>query len=304
MRERSRAPITVGDCLEETHVTVAPTHDLALVHLAVKSYGETAFARFVESYRRHPAGRPHDLIIVAKQFADEADFAPFARYLDGLPYHLLLMPDEGIDLGTYFTVARAQPYARYCFLNSLSEILVDGWLDKLVCALEAAPGGVAGTSGSRRSVSSGVRRMHYPGVPQALQKLRGLLGFWKVALTYPPFPNPHLRTNGFVIARETVLRLNLPPFRTKPDTSIFESGWGNLSRQIWKLGGKVLVVDRTGRAHDVPDWADSETFWAGQQQGLLVADKQTRMFISASETRRALLNRLAWGPDGPDLIET
>lgn len=146
--------------------------------------------------------------------------------------------------------------------------------------------------------------MHYPGVPQALQKLRGLLGFAQVALTYPPFPNPHLRTNGFVIARDTVLRLKLPPFRTKPDTSIFESGWGNLSRQIWKLGGKVLVVDADGFAHDVPGWAASETFWAGQQQGLLVADKQTRMFDHASEARRALLGRLAWGPDGPDLIES
>ena len=278
--------------------------DLAVVHLAVKSYGEAAFAKFAESYRRHPAGRPHDLIIAAKQFAGEAEFAPFARYLEGVPYRLLLMPDEGIDLGTYFAIARAEPYARYCFLNSLSEILVDSWLDKLVAALEANPGGVAGTSGSCRSVSSGVRRMHYPGVPQALQKLRGLVGFLKVAMTYPPFPNPHLRTNGFVIARETVLRLKLPPFRTKPDTSIFESGWGNLSRQIWKLGGKVLVVGGDGQAHDVPGWAASETFWAGDQAGLLVADKQTRMFDHASEARRALLNRLAWGPDGPDLIES
>lgn len=281
-----------------------PDQTLAVVHLAVKSYGEAAFAKFVESYRHHPAGRPHDLIIAAKQFADEAEFAPFARYLERMPYRLMLMPDEGIDLGTYFEIAKAEPYARYCFLNSLSEILVDGWLDKLVSALEANPGGVAGTSGSCRSVSSGVRRMHYPGVPQALQKLRGLLGFWIVARTYPPYPNPHLRTNGFVIARDTVLRLKLPPFRTKPDTSIFESGWGNLSRQIWKLGGKVLVVVADGQVHDVPGWAASETFWAGDQAGLLVADKQTRMFDHASEARRALLNRLAWGPDGPDLIES
>lgn len=275
-----------------------------MVHLAVKSYGEEAFGRFISSYRQHPAGRPHDLIIAAKQFRDESDFAPFARHLEGVPYRLLLVPDEGIDLGTYFAVARSERYQRYCFLNSLSEILVDDWLDKLVGGLDLDPGGVAGTSGSCRSVSSGVRRMHYPGVPQALQKLRGLLGFWKVALTYPPFPNPHLRTNGFVIARDTIMRLKLPQFRTKPDTSIFESGRGNLSRQIWRLGHKVLVVDAQGRAHDLPEWASSETFWSGEQKGLLVADKQTRMFMAASPERRALFARLAWGPDGDDLIES
>lgn len=290
--------------MPDAGIGTARGHDLALVHLAVKSYGEGAFAKFVQSYRRHPAGRPHDLIIAAKQFAGEADFAPFAAHLAGLPHRLMLMPDQGIDLGTYFAIARAEAYPHYCFLNSLSEILVDGWLDKLMAALESGSCGVAGTSGSCRSVSSGVRRMHYPGVPQALQKLRGLVGFAKVAMTYPPFPNPHLRTNGLVIARDTVLRLKLPQFVTKPDTSIFESGWGNLSRQIWKMGLKVLVVDAQGRAHDVPGWGPSETFWAGQQAGLLVADKQTRMFDHASTERRALLNRLAWGPDGPDLIES
>lgn len=272
---------------------VNPT-SLAVVHLVVKSYGEEAFDKFAKSYQQHPAGRPHDLIIAAKQFADEADFAPFARHLKGRPFRLVLMPDEGIDLGTYFTLAKAESYPHYCFLNSLSEILVDGWLNKLMAALENGCCGVAGTSGSCRSVSSGVRRMHYAGVPQALQKLRGWLGFLHVAMTYPPFPNPHLRTNGFVIARDTVLRLKLPKFVTKPDTSIFESGWGNLSRQIWKMGLKVLVVGADGQSHDVQDWASSGTFWAGNQAGLLVADKQTRLFDDASEEYKCQLNREAW----------
>lgn len=280
-----------------------PDNDLAVIHLAVKSYGEAAFATFTQSYRRHPAGRAHDLLIAAKQFADEADFAPFARHLEGLDYRLVLLPDEGLDLGAYVSLARTEPYRTFCFLNSLSEILVDDWLGKLATALDAAPGGVVGTSASCRSVANGVRRMRYPRVPRFLQGLRGFLGFWKVALTYPPFPNPHLRTNGFMIARETLLGLKLPHFRTKPDTSIFESGRGNLSRQIWKRGGKVLVVDRDGRAWDQPGWESSATFWSGGQAGLLVADKQTRMYAYGDAARRSQLTRLAWGPMGADLKE-
>lgn len=270
------------------------------MHIALREYGIDAFRRFVQSYRDHPAGRAHDLLIAAKQFDSEEAFAPCRDALDGLRYKLIWVPDGGFDLGTYFYVARETRYRSYCFLNSLSEILVDGWLDKLASVADAAPGGVVGASASWRSVSSEVRRfirdMPLARWPAFLRPLRRIAGVVKIMMIYPLFPNPHLRTNTFLIERRTLLSLNEPVIRTKPDSSRLEHGWRSLTRQILKRRGQVLVVDAHGRSFAAADWPASQTFWQGEQEGLLVADKQTRLYIDADEAERQELRRGAWGP--------
>lgn len=275
----------------------------AVVYLAVKSYGIEAFERFVASYLRHEAGAPHDLVVLAKQFDDVEDFAPYRQLLGDVPHKVQFVADQGFDLGSYFDFAANSAYHRFLFLNSLSELLATGWLARFDAALAANPGAVVGSSASMRSVTSEIGRMRFPGWPGPLQPLRRMLGRWRNWLWYPHFPNPHLRTNAIMLERTTIAALRIPRFVSKADTSRFESGWGNLSRQVWKQGGKVLVVDARGDVHDFAGWAISETFWAGDQQNLLVADRQTRMFEDADADRRALLNRLAWGPEGADLKE-
>ena len=84
----------------------AAAPNIAVVHLVLRDYGLESFRTFVNSYRSHPAGLEHELLIAAKQFHDTEDFAPFQAELAGLPHRLLTVPDEGFDLGTYFSIAK------------------------------------------------------------------------------------------------------------------------------------------------------------------------------------------------------
>lgn len=276
-------------------MTEAQDNNLAVVHLMVREVGLDDFRRFVRSYRACPAGVAHRLIIAAKQFTSDDQIAPYQAELEGLSYELVHVADEGLDLGSYFAVARSHPFRRYCFINSRTELRVPGWLAKLAAALDARPGGIAGATGSWESLSSDVLDMDFPAVPAVLLPLRRMLGCLKLLPRFPLFPNPNLRTNMFVIERETLLAVAVPPLKAKWDTWQLESGRCSLTRQVLRRGGAACIVDAAGRAWSPGEWDRSETFWRGEQEGLLAADRQTRLYEDGDEARRAELRRLAWG---------
>ena len=45
---------------------MAPADDVAVIHLVWHGAGRAAFVRFLDSYRRHRAGRAHTLVLVFK----------------------------------------------------------------------------------------------------------------------------------------------------------------------------------------------------------------------------------------------
>lgn len=267
-----------------------------MVHLALGSFGMEPFEAFVASYRVRSAGHPHVLVVALKQVTDAT---PYHLLLAGIDYRLILVPDEGYDLGTYWRVARQTDFDFYCFLNSRSVILVDGWLAKLMAAARSAPDVAAvGATGSLESIASNA--LHLVGVvhrwPRQLRRLRGLLGFLKLVRLFPPFPNPHLRTNAFLTTRQRILRIRPPRIRSKADAWRFESGWRSMTRQLTRRGEKVLIVNAEGSAYPVDQWSESGTFWQGEQSHLLVADRQTRAYDMASPATRYEMQRKAWSP--------
>ena len=75
---------------------------------------------------------------------------------------------------------------------------------------------------------------------------------------FPYFPNPHIRSNCFLIDRSLLLSLDFRLKLTKLDCQLFESGSDGLSAKLLGLGLRLLVVGRTSRrAYDVADSAKS-----------------------------------------------
>lgn len=270
--------------------------DLAVVHLVVGEVGLEPFRAFLDSYRRFPAGRPHTLVIAVKQFDGDDALAAVKAELASLPHVLVRVPDGGFDIGSYFHLARTVAYRRIYFVNSRMTLAAPDWLAHLDAALDQAPGGVAGPAGSWESMASDAMLVpDYPRVSPVLRPLRGVLGFLKLWRQFPAFPNPHLRTSSFIIDRETLLSLRHGRLETKWDSWRFESGWQGLTRQILRRGAQALVVDRHGRTFAPDAWADSDTFWQGEQAGLLTSDKQVLLYADAAPDRRAQLRKIAWG---------
>jgi hypothetical protein len=294
---------------------------LAVVHLIRKSNGLSPFLTFLESYRRHAAGVPHDLVLVFKGFTSATETEPYTTLAMDLPFHQISVDDEGYDLGAYFAVARQLRYERFCFLNSFSVLQADGWLELLARALGEPSVGLAGASGSWASVASRVhwelwRRGAYVGVfddqqafPEKLldtfatfdrpagrpRRVHRLWTLGRLLRSYRGFPAHHVRTNGFVIERATMLRLRAPQPRDKIEAHLLECGRHSITRQIELMRMHVVVAGRDGNYCCPPDWARTRTFWQGDQENLLIADNQTENYKQGGPSVRTALSRWAWG---------
>lgn len=242
---------------------------------AADSGFEAALERFATSYRQYSAGIDHQLYVAFKAFNTPSEREHAHSLLSSIPYTPLDVDDEGFDIGTYATIARRTREPLICFLNTHTEILCEHWLAKLAGVIGLNGAGLAGATGSLESMQSDLQP----------------------AGSFPGFPNIHLRTNAFIIARELFCAVtDGVAFRTKFDAHSFESGPQSMTRKILERGLQVFVVGRNGRGYSPRWWPSSETFRQGAQANLLAADNQTRVYEAAPwEEKRGFAQR-TWGP--------
>lgn len=112
---------------------------------------------------------------------------------------------------------------------------------------------------------------------------------------FPSFPNPHIRSTGFLIAKSVLQRFNFNLKNSKEACAIFESGHNSLSSLIIKAGLTVLVVNSDGIAYDIEDWEDSQTFRISGIQKNIFLDNHSASWNSESKESQNLLRELTWG---------
>ncbi|MFI5004961.1 MAG: hypothetical protein ACHQE6_08100 [Solirubrobacterales bacterium] len=308
---------------------------LGVVHLVWGPLGPEPLRRFVRSYRAHPAGVEHELIVLLNNVSPRQRPRLLAE-LEGVPHRLLVMPEPEQDLAAYAQAVRWLEHERLCFLNSHSEILAPDWLAMLDRALDQPHAGLVGATGSWASTRSWVLhsyflptpyRGHIPergiaraqflaieleraGLPvsdasepptrtlrESLRaKLQTLPDMPAQILGFEGFPAHHLRTNAFMAARATLDRVWERRIETKMDAYRLENGRHSITRQVQAMGLRTLVVARDGSSYDCEQWPLSRTLWQGDQEGLLIADNQTRSYAHGGHDRRRLLSAFAWGP--------
>jgi len=343
-------------------VSAAAQKSVAAVFLARRAEGEAPLRSFVESYRRHPAGIEHDLVVVYKGFDGPHDRLP-------LPHQGIEVSDAGLDIGAYLTAARQLPHQYVCFLNTFAEIAADGWLAALH-RFASQPGvGIAGAMGSMESLHTTLKMSHkvrwlcndahvpynepldryfefvtaiackrwrgagagvsVPLGDRVLERVKTVVwrlrapgrdfeqrwhalvapgGHFADYAKIPLFPNPHVRSNVFMVERERLLGLGYTAPATKIQACLFESGVDGMTARLRGSGLAAIVVGKDGRGYDVREWIASNTYRLGDQANLLATDNQTRRMAHLSPATRFTFSRLAWGdalgkppPDYPDL---
>lgn len=301
--------------------------DIGVIYLCRFAEGEEPVRQFLASYRAHPAGVDHDFHVVFKGFQDGATLERFRSLFDGMTINPIELDDSGFDLGSYVKAARAVPNRRVFFLNTFSRIAADNWLRHFDSAMNDPSVGVAGATGSWQSNAASYERVlkriglelwrKLPFVPPAPAKALATSSIelpWAVATKPRPLsryffalyhwgyllyeygrhPNPHIRTNAFMVDREQFLSLRLPAFNDKKDAYRFESGRESLTRQYLARGLKSVVVDRDGAVYPVERWNVSSTFWMGDQVKLLVGDNRTRDYAEGEPDMKVYLEHIAW----------
>jgi hypothetical protein len=112
---------------------------------------------------------------------------------------------------------------------------------------------------------------------------------------FPAFPNPHVRSNGFLIDRSRLTEFDFGALVSKLDCCGFESGAASLTRRIRAAGLAAVVVGKDGRRYDVADWWKSGTFRLADQENLLLTDNQSRGWTAMSAGSRETHVRMTWG---------
>lgn len=242
-------------------------HSIAVVHLIRKLNGIAPFKAFLSSYLRHTETLPHDLVLIFKDFNVGED-QPYLDILENTSFvRYDYEGDGGLDLAPYIGVSRELDYEYFCFLNSFSKIESDNWLTYLHAGFQTIEdAGVIGATGSWESSSE----------------------------TDPPFPNPHIRTNGFMISADLIRKMDFIPIKTKEDARVVESGENSLTQQTVLNGKKAYLVDTNGEYWPEEKWAEAGVFRSGEQSGLIISDNRTRAYMDGDAWMREYLHAMAW----------
>jgi hypothetical protein len=298
--------------------------DLAVVHLVWGPLGPERLRRFLDSYRKHPAGAEHDLVVL---FNGVNDPSAFQDELGDVEHRTLSLERPGLDLEAYLQAARRIEHERVCFLNSYSEIQADGWLARLDGALGQEGVAIAGATGSWGSHLSMV--LYQLGLPSAYahvysdrratalglsavlgergladplpagwrHRLHTLISLPPIARAFGSFPARHVRTNAFALERRRFLAVGGRATRDKLDAYALEAGRRSMTAAVEAAGLAAVVCGADGRVYERDDWPHSATLWQADQENLLITDNQTRIYAQADAARRRLLSRYAWGAD-------
>lgn len=109
------------------------------------------------------------------------------------------------------------------------------------------------------------------------------------------FPNPHMRTNAFLMRRELLIDLKFDLDNSKLACLQFESGPAGLYARLEQRGLKSILVGADGLTFDVDRWIKSRTFRLDDQSNIMVKDNRVRDVHNASACERAFLVNLTWG---------
>ena len=278
---------------------------VTLVYLSRGVDGGLAAARnFFHAYQAHSPGCAHELIVIAKGWSIIKGREDLAQLVDANGGRIVEMPDDGFDWGAYMRVAPLLTHEWVSFLNTHSRPRVEGWLNTLKTAAEKSGAGVgsvgataswessAGTSPSELSTANYKQLLNSP-----KEVMHCLARFLKNIWAFPAFPNPHLRSNAFIVRarlfQEFVATQSIP--RGKRDAHKMESGRSGFSAYLKNRGLAILVASANGQSHEPKHWLDSQTFRVPGQSNLLVSDNQTTAYEIANINQQKILECRAWG---------
>ena len=129
-------------------------HEVGVIYLYRFAEGEHPVLRFLESYRRHPAGIDHDLYVVFKGFPDQASLAAGRALFAEIPFTSIELDDSGYDIGSYLRAAKIASNRRLIFLNTFSQIVGNDWLRCFDRAFKMNNVGLVGATGSWQANTS------------------------------------------------------------------------------------------------------------------------------------------------------
>ena len=264
---------------------------ILVCYLITKFDNEDTLLTFLKNYKNFKSGYPHELLICFKLF-DNEKLNIFRKLLLNISYTEFI--DNHIhndfDLGSYSRVALNYKSRLIFFLNSYSYPICDNWLDIIIQNYEE--NSILATSASYESLLSSIK----------LKKFYKFLKYWIKIISYKkffyPFPNPHIRTTGFLIKGNDYFKfMSNKLIKSKIDAWKIESGKNSLTNYLKKLNYNIYVINSDGNKFSEKYWKNSQTYNFSEQNKSIISDKHIRKYHSLDNNEKLKFQFDTWGRD-------
>ena len=244
---------------------------------------------FINNYSKFNAGINHKLIICYK-LIEKTKLEPLRNLFLNITHEEFIDPEtkNDYDFGSYNRVAAKFQDNDILFLNSHSYPISDNWLKKLMLFKDEDT--VIGSSASYESLADSIiLKKIYKYFSYIFKKVR----FNK---NFKNFPNPHLRTTGFLIKGKSYCEFMFNrSIKNKEDAWKIESGKNSLTNFFKKKNFKFFVVNSENKKFTEENWMLSETYCYLNQSKSIISDKQTRKYLSLSTEEKKIAQNKVWG---------
>lgn len=265
------------------------TKKILVCYLITKFDNEDTLLTFLKNYRNFTSGYPHELLICFKLFNNEK-LKIFRRLLTNINYTEFIDEyfENDFDLGSYSRVALKYSSRHIFFLNSYSYPICDDWLKIIIKNYDE--NSILATSASYESLLSSVKLKKIYKIFHYLIKLIQYKKF------FYPFPNPHIRTTGFLIKGSEYSKfMNNKLIKSKIDAWKIESGKYSLTNYFKSLNYNIFVINSDGKKFLEKDWKKSQTYNYSDQNKSIISDRHIRKYHNLNTIEKLKFQDDTWG---------
>ncbi len=248
-------------------------------------------SNFINSYKKLSSGQNH-LLIICLKLIDDNKQKTILNMLNENDIDFEFYKDNNLkndfDFGSYYRIAKKFDDHLIFYLNASSRPETSNWLKLLVNEYE--DNSLIGTTASYESHFSTIKlKKIYKILSYTYKKLINLIFF-------KPFPNPHIRTTGFLIYSKNYLEYyRNKNCKTKFDAWKLESGKNSLSNFFLKKKFTIKLINADGKSYDINNWAKSNTYCYLERSRIIISDKHTRKYDGLNSKEKLISRVSVWG---------
>jgi hypothetical protein len=265
-------------------------NNIIVVYLISTYDDKQNLKKFINNYLEFSAGSDHELIICFKNFMSndiifktpELNQIKYTKYIDNNDFN-------DYDWGSYQRISKYYINKIIFFMNCHSRPLVKNWLK--LFEINYSKNSLLGSGGSFESmVNSAIKGNHTE------SKFKSIIYTISNFLDFPLFPNPHIRSNCFMISAKDFLELKLNNANkfNKKGTWINESGRNGMTNQLKKKKFNIYVINSDGKKFEERDWHLSETYALKNQSKLIISDKFSSIYSKLSIKEKKNFQNCIW----------
>ena len=246
--------------------------------------------KFIENYKKYKAGTNHTLLICFKGL-NKKQIDKRKKKLRKIKFISYTDPqlDNDFEWGSQKRVAELYKDYFIFFLNDFSYPVCKNWLKFFSSHIQRK-----NIIASMGNFSSHARNSLFRKKNE--NYLFFLIKIIYCFINYKNFPNPHIRTTGYMYYGKAYLEFFHDKYVSNKRLShYYESGKGSFYNFFLKKKYSIFIINSDNKKFKLPNSKRSYTYAYGQQEKLIISDKRTRIYLKSNRLERKKMTKQAWG---------